>query len=208
MSRFYIACPFFLIAFALSVLCAPVAATDGFAQSSYTGSKEGFVGSTAKKPRPPLADMDEDEFNDTMERQTPALPPVFDTVEPPTAINEDGYAEDTAEDPCAAYLDNYDGYTICQDRMQKIQRLKDGQKARQESYGTRSTIRPSEQRKIDAQKAAEEAAKTDEERAAEKKAAEEAAAAEKAEAEKKEKTRLEEYQERKDEYIRPKRIGE
>lgn len=201
--------PFYLIAFVVTILFAPPMAADAFAQSSYTGSQEGFVGSTAKKPRPPLEDMDEEEFNDTMERQTPSLPPVFDNVQTPTAVNDDGYAEDTADDPCAAYLDNYDGYTICQDRMQKIQKLKDGQKARQENYGTRRTVRPSEQRRIDAEKAAEEA-KAAEEKATEEKAEEEALTVgeEKPAAEEKEKTRLEKYQERKDEYIRPKRIGE
>ena len=197
----------YLIAFLTAALFVFGTAADSFAQSSYTGSKGGFVGSTAKKERPPLEDMDENQFNDEMKRQTPQLPPVFDNVQTPTAVNEDGYAEDTADDPCAAYLDNYDGYTICQDRMNKIQKLKDGQKSRQESYGTRRTIRPSEQKKIDEKKAAEEAAAKE---AAEKEGnKEEAAPAEKkAEEEKKEKTPLEKYQERKDEYIRPKRIGE
>ncbi len=34
-------------------------------------------------------------------------------------------------DPCAAYLANYDYYTICQDRMQKIQRMQDARTKRQ-----------------------------------------------------------------------------
>lgn len=198
--------PLYLIAFVVAAVFVLGTASDGFAQSSYTGSKGGFVGSTEKKPRPQLEDMDEDEFNDTMQRQTPPLPPVFNNVETPTAVDDDGYAEESAEDPCAAYFDNFDGYNTCQDRMQKIQKLKDGQKTRQESYGTRRDIRPSEQRRIDAQKAAEEAAKAEQEKAEEP--AEPEAAEEKAGDGKEEKTRLEKYQERKDEYMRPKRIGE
>lgn len=199
----------YLIAFLTAALFVFGTAADSFAQSSYTGSREGFVGSTKKKPAPALEDMDENQFNDEMKRQTPQLPPVFDNVQAPKSVNEAGYAEETVNDPCAAYLNNYDGYTICQDRMNKIQKLKDGQKTRQESYGTRQTIRASEQRRLDAEKAAAEAAeaaKAEEEKA---KAQEEKPAEENTETEEpKEKTRLEKYQEQKEERIRPKRIGE
>ena len=128
------------------------ASAEARAQSSYTGSKEGFVGSKAKKPVVPLEDMSEDEFNDEMERTKPRLPPVFESVQTPTAMNNDGTAAATAEDPCAAYLGNFDGYTLCQDRMQKIQKLKDGKQTRKEMYGTQQKTRASEQRRIDAKK--------------------------------------------------------
>lgn len=36
-----------------------------------------------------------------------------------------------APDPCVAYMSSYDVYTVCQDRMQKIQRMRDAQQKRQ-----------------------------------------------------------------------------
>lgn len=211
MSRSLYLTAFFALALFVFGACA-----DARAQSSYTGSKEGFVGSKAKKPVVPLEDMSEDEFNDEMERTKPRLPPVFESVKTPTALNNDGTAAATAEDPCAAYLGNFDGYTICQDRMQKIQKMQDGKKTRKEMYGTQQKTRASEQRRIDAEKAAAdaaaaaekaaiEAAKTDEEKAADAaKAAAEAAAAAEAN---REKTPTEKYIEQKAERLKPKSIG-
>lgn len=172
-----------------------------FAQASYTGSSEGFVGSTDKKPRP-LEELNEQEFNDEMQRAQPQLPPVFETVQPPVALNEDGTAADTADDPCAAYLDNFDGYTLCQDRIQKIEKMKNGQKNRKDTYGTQQKIRASDQRRIDAEKAAAEAAAAEE---AEKAAADEAAAD--TTGEEKEKTRAEKAREEKENRLAPKKIG-
>lgn len=202
---------FTLIAFFAAALLVAGQAADAPAQSSYTGSKEGFVGTKAKKP-PALEDMSEQEFNDEMERARPALPPVFENVQTPTAINEDGTAAATADDPCAAYLNNYDGYTLCQDRMQKIQKMKDGQKTRKDAYGTQQKIRASEQRRIDAEKAAaeaaaaEEKAKEDAAKAEDEKATDTAEGGEKAE-EEKEKTPAEKALERKEERLQPKKIG-
>jgi hypothetical protein len=100
--------------------------------------------------------------------------------------------------------------------MQKIQKMQDGKKTRKEMYGTQQKTRASEQRRIDAEKAAAdagsaaekaaiEAAKTDEEKAADAaKAAAEAAAAAEAN---REKTPTEKYIEQKAERLKPKSIG-
>jgi|GEM_PF-1823834 len=200
--------PFPFIAFLAVALLVSGTPVTLFAQSSYTGSTEGFVGTKAKKP-PALEEMDEQAFNDEMERTRPQLPPVFENVQAPTAINEDGTAAATAEDPCAAYLGNFDGYTLCQDRIQKIQKMKDGRKTRKGAYGTQQKIRASEQRRIDAEKAAVEAAAAEEKakeeatKAADENAAEDNAAAE----EEKEKTPAEKARERKEERLKPKKIG-
>ena len=149
-------------------------------------------------------DISEEEFNEEVNRLPRALPPVFDSVAPPTAINEDGYAEGAAsDDPCAAYLNDFNGYTFCQDRMQKIEKMKAGRERRKADYGTTQPIRPSEQRRIDAEekaRAEEEAEKGTAETAEEK-------PAEKAEEPEKEKTPAEKLRERKEEYLKKKPIG-
>lgn len=81
------------------------------------------------------------------------LPPVFNNVEKPTAVNEDGTAAVTAPDPCAAYLGNFNNYTICQDRMQKIQKMRDGQKNRLKKH---SKQQPAVQKAPETPKAADE----------------------------------------------------
>lgn len=43
-------------------------------------------------------------------------------------------AEETADDPCAGSMDNIDSYTVCQDMIQKIERMKKGNAARKEVY--------------------------------------------------------------------------
>lgn len=187
----------------LLILAGPQSAV---AQSSYTGSKEGFIGSPKKAQPPSIDDVGEEEFND----QVNNLPPVFDTVAPPGNINADGYAEGAAsDDPCAAYLNDFNGYTVCQDRMQKIEKMKAGRERRKSDYGTKQPIRPSEQRRIDAEKAAEEKARAEEEAKNKKedtKSAEENTE-EQTDKPEKEKTRLEKYQDQKDEYIKKKPIG-
>jgi len=105
------------------------------AQSSYTGATQGFVGQKNPTPRavPPVE----------YPQATPSnLPPVFDNVAPPSlpATTASGEGSDAVEDPCSAYTDSYDSYTLCQDRIQKIQRMKDAKSKRQANdakrYGT------------------------------------------------------------------------
>lgn len=180
------------------------------AQGSYTGSKEGFIGSNKKAPPPPIDDVSEEEFNEQVRDLPRALPPVFDSVAPPTSINADGYAEGAeGDDPCAAYLNDFNGYTVCQDRMQKIEKMKAGRESRKSSYGTTQKTRASEQRRIEAEKAAEEKARAEEEakNKEEDKESAETKAEEQADKPEKEKTRLEKYQDQKDEYIKKKPIG-
>lgn len=180
------------------------------AQGSYTGSKEGFIGSTKKAPPPPLDDVGEEEFNQQVNSLPPSLPPVFDTVATPGSINEDGYAEGAgSDDPCAAYLNDFNGYTVCQDRMQKIEKMRAGKERRKSDYGTTQTTRASEQKRIDAEKAAEEKARAEEEakNKEEHKESAETKTEEQTDKPEKEKTRLEKYQDQKDDYIKKRPIG-
>lgn len=106
------------------------------AQSSYTGATQGFVG----EKRPPARATPPEDYAPVPTK----LPPVFDNVAPPplpaTATAADG---DTAvEDPCSAYTDSYDSYTLCQDRNQKIQRMKDAKAKRQAADARRSGKEP------------------------------------------------------------------
>lgn len=192
------------------VLATPAAAV---AQDSYTGSREGFIGAPAKPPASaydpaPYDDVGEEEFNEQVNRLPRALPPVFDSVAPPAAINEAGYAEGTAsDDPCAAYLNDFNGYHVCQDRIQKIERIKAGKERRRSDYGTAQPIRPSEQRRIDAEKAAEEKARAEEEAKAIAEGRVPEKPAEQAEEPPREKTPAEKNLERKEEFIKKRPIG-
>src|SRR5690606_2905605 len=38
------------------------------------------------------------------------------------------------DDPCAAYMDNYNAYTFCTDRYKKIERMRSGTEKRRATY--------------------------------------------------------------------------
>lgn len=57
----------------------------------------------------------------------PTLPPVFDTVR--AGENEDEKAPAIA-DPCADFAGSYDAYNVCQDRIKKIERMRDAKNRR------------------------------------------------------------------------------
>jgi hypothetical protein len=75
--------------------------------------------------------------------QAPTVPPVMMdmTQQQPVPQPQQATAPQQAPTPpdaCAAYMASYDAYTVCQDRMQKIQRMKDAQQKRQ----TRTAPKP------------------------------------------------------------------
>ncbi len=73
----------------------------------------------------------------------PALPPMAypgsGAASPPTMLPAPSAvpgALDAAAlppDPCAAYINSYDAYAVCQDRMQRLQRMKDARTKRAEA---------------------------------------------------------------------------
>lgn len=89
----------------------------------------------------------------------PALPPVFDsaTAAPapapapsapssaPASAPPAAAADETqAVDPCTDYMYSFDAYTVCQDRMAKIQRMKDAKGKRKSNYAP-AAPKPAEQ---------------------------------------------------------------
>lgn len=61
---------------------------------------------------------------------TPTLPPAFDPVTAPPATTTAAPAAPAAPDPCAAFAASADSYLMCQDRMQKMERMKEANQRR------------------------------------------------------------------------------
>lgn len=66
---------------------------------------------------------------------TPTLPPAFgqNAVAPvpaPAAVPQAAPTTPPVKDPCAAYMNSYDSYNLCQDRIKKIERMKEAMQKR------------------------------------------------------------------------------
>jgi hypothetical protein len=112
MQRFY---SLVLSAFLLAgtIIHPAVAAdTQGEAYQGYSGAGAPAGEMQASKPAP------------VEQPQEPAAP----VVPPPVAAA--AAPSPPPVDPCAAYMASYNAYTVCQDRMQKLQRMKDAKKHR------------------------------------------------------------------------------
>jgi hypothetical protein len=60
--------------------------------------------------------------------ETPTPPTVPEVVQEQPAQPQ----QPAVVDPCAAYMSSYESYVVCQDRIQKIQRMKDAKTRRDE----------------------------------------------------------------------------
>lgn len=103
---------------ALCVFAVPAMAQEDDADYAGTQGFQGFVGRDANSP--------------VMQAQPdpapPMLPPVFSTVKE-SAAHEEAAAPPVA-DPCAEFTDSYDSYNVCQDRIKKIERMRDAKNRR------------------------------------------------------------------------------
>lgn len=128
---------FFVMAFSFLLL---------FSAPSKADSWGGEIGVTAPvnappPPAPPAVEMPAEEtaeapVEDPIETE-PVAPEVSEPVaaEPPPpsspATNTDAATDaPLPTDACAAYMNSYEAYTICQDRLQKIQRMIDARNER------------------------------------------------------------------------------
>jgi len=65
---------------------------------------------------------------------------------------EQAPAAEASDDPCAASMDNIDSYTVCQDMIQKIERMKKGAATRKEVYHPKPKEEPKEEKKEEGDK--------------------------------------------------------
>jgi|GEM_PF-2302570 len=145
-------------------------------QGDYTGTamEGGFIGQNGNTPAPapeasrdipmPVAGSD----------APPALPPVFEAVK--EAEQSDDGASGVA-DPCADFADSYDGYNMCQDRIKKIERMRE---AKQRRMGTTPAPAATAKEEAEPEDDSKKAVKKVEELEKKMKESEEAAAAKKA----------------------------
>jgi hypothetical protein len=104
---------------------APSAAQDG---GAYSGSAtQGYIGRDPSAPPPALPPGAVAPAQRAADPAPPTLPPVFDTVR---AAESEDTAAPGVEDPCADFADSYDGYNVCQDRIKKIERMRDAKHRR------------------------------------------------------------------------------
>lgn len=106
-------------------------------QKPSDGGYTGYSGNAA--PTPPPKPENAPPVAGTPEMPIPAPVPVVPTPAVPATPAPQPVAPATAPatgtdtqkiDPCAAYMYSYDVYTVCQDRMQKIQRMQDAKQKR------------------------------------------------------------------------------
>lgn len=118
-----------------AVICAGLSVSPAYAQfeevqsplaaegedSEFGGTADsGVIGSDDNRPAAARPNDDSD--------LPPSLPAVFDGAATPAAAEEEDEGPDE-NDPCAAYEDG-DGYNMCQDRIRKIERMRDAKNRR------------------------------------------------------------------------------
>lgn len=123
---------------AATVFCALMGATPAVAQdvadsapyekpADYSGTalQGGYIGQDG----PPVAPAGSVTSAQpvTPSEEPPSLPPVFGSVKQADAPKND---VPPVADPCAEYADSYDGYNMCQDRIKKIERMREAKERR------------------------------------------------------------------------------
>lgn len=161
----------FLVFAAMLLAVSPV-----LAQSS-GGATQGYIGSdpNAAPPSPPPGSITT--AAPPVRAEPPTLPPVFDTVR---TSEPEKPEEPAVADPCADFADSYDAYNICQDRMKKIERMRDAKNRRMGISPAPAPTAPEAEKPLTPEEAAKQAAEKVEElekKLQEKEAAEAAAKA-------------------------------
>lgn len=109
-------------------------AQDGSGYGS--GATQGYIGQDPNAAPPVLPPGSVTSAQPTTSPAPPTLPPVFDTVR---AAESQDNTQPAVADPCADFADSYDGYNMCQDRIKKIERMRD---AKHRRMGTVPAIAP------------------------------------------------------------------
>ncbi len=142
------------------------------ADYSGTALQGGYIGQDA----PPVAPAGSvtSAQPETPSEEPPSLPPVFGSVKQADTPKDD---VPPVDDPCAEYTDSYDGYNMCQDRIKKIERMRE---AKQRRMGTTPAPAPAPAPAATPEDTAKQAVEKVEELEKKMKESEEAAAAKKA----------------------------
>jgi hypothetical protein len=136
----------------VTVLMAAGFATPALAQSS-GGATQGYIGSDPSTTPPALPRGSVTTASPPVRAEPPTLPPVFDTVRASEPAKQE---EPAVADPCADFAGSYDGYNMCQDRIKKIERMRDA-KNRRMGITPQPVVVPEKQ--LTPEEAAQEAAK-------------------------------------------------
>jgi nicotinate-nucleotide--dimethylbenzimidazole phosphoribosyltransferase len=100
------------------LLCAPRA----YAQTA--GAYQGYAGNAPQEPHAAAPQVAAPQVSAP---QAPAAP-----AAPAAPVQAQAAAPAPPPDPCAAYKTSYQVYVACQDRVQKIQRMRDAMKSRED----------------------------------------------------------------------------
>lgn len=125
---------FFAALFLIAGFAAPAAAQDASGYGS--GATQGYIGQNPNAAPPVLPPGSVTSAQPTANPAPPTLPPVFDTVR---AAEGQDTAQPAVADPCADFAGSYDGYNMCQDRIKKIERMRD---AKHRRMGTVPAVAP------------------------------------------------------------------
>jgi hypothetical protein len=137
---------FFAALFLIAGFAAPAAAQDAGGYGS--GATQGYIGQDPNAAPPTLPPGSVTSANPA----PPTLPPVFDTVR--EAESEDD-AQPAVADPCADFADSYDGYNMCQDRIKKIERMRDAKHRRMGTVPAVAPVAPEPEKPMTAEDAAD-----------------------------------------------------
>lgn len=142
----------FLVA-AAALMAAGALAAPALAQPS-GGATQGYIGSDPRTTPPALPPGSVTTASPPARAETPpTLPPVFDTVR----ASEPAKPEEPAvADPCADFAGSHDSYNMCQDRIKKIERMRDA-KNRRMGITPQPAVLPEKQ--VTPEEAAQDAAK-------------------------------------------------
>jgi len=116
---------FFLIV-AAAFMTAGGFAAPAWAQSG-SGATQGYIGSAPSTTPPALPPGSVTTASPPARAEPPTLPPVFDAVRASEPAKQE---EPAVADPCADFAGSYDGYNMCQDRIKKIERMRDAKNRR------------------------------------------------------------------------------
>lgn len=109
------------------VFAAPAIAQDD-GDEDYAAPAQGFTGFIGRDTNTPPPADEGGVTQAQPDLAPPALPPVFSTVRESAPHEED--TTPAVADPCADFTDSYDSYNICQDRVKKIERMRDAKNRR------------------------------------------------------------------------------
>lgn len=122
-----------------------------------------LAGAAAAQAPPVFQDAVDD--GSEVSASPPAVPAQAVEGAAPEEAAADAAGEAAPDDPCAAYMEDYNGYVYCKDMYQKIDRMKKGATKRQESYRPK----PPPEEKTKTAEAAKDDKKTEEAKPGDKK---------------------------------------